>query len=139
LNLDQVYKKFPSQNDCLIYLESLRWNGIPHCPYCNSANSTKLKDKRRYHCNTCNTSYSVTVGTAFQKTKLDLQKWFFIISILTPTNKISLRQVSKMIGVNKNTGWSLLLRIKKSLAEDPKLIDAIFGDINKVPRTLITE
>ena len=78
MNIVEIYKKFPTHEDCLAYLEKVRWNNVPTCPYCNSTNSTSFKKENRHHCNNCNTSYSVTVGTIFHKTKLDLQKWFLV-------------------------------------------------------------
>lgn len=126
MNIIQVYKKFPTQDDCLAYLEKVRWNNKPKCPYCNSTNHTPLKNEKRYHCNTCNTSYSVTVGTIFHKTKLDLQKWFLAISLILNAKKgISSRQLSRDLEVNKNTGWYLLMRIRKAMLQNPDLLKGI--------------
>jgi len=76
MNIIQVYKQFPSHGDCIAYLEKIRWKYQPVCPYCKSIRVTSFKKEQRHHCNNCNTSFSVTVGTIFHKTKLDLQKWF---------------------------------------------------------------
>ena len=70
MNIIQVYKKYPKQEDCIRHLESIRWKGKPTCPYCKSKNCTPMPKEHRYHCNSCNTSYSVTVGTIFHKTKI---------------------------------------------------------------------
>src|ERR1035437_7823498 len=123
MNIIQIYKIFPTQQDCIKHLEQVRWNGIPNCPYCKSLNSTPYKDERRYHCNNCNTSYSVTVGTIFHKTKIDLQKWFLAVSLVLNAKKgISSRQLSRDLEVNKNTGWYLLMRIRKAMLQDAKLL-----------------
>lgn len=122
MDIIQVYKQFPTQDDCLAYLEKVRWNNKPKCPYCNSTNHTLLKKEKRYHCNNCNTSYSVTVGTIFHKTKLDLQKWFLAVSLVINAKKgISSRQLSRDLDVNKNTGWYLLMRIRKAMFQNPNL------------------
>jgi transposase-like protein len=126
MNIVQVYKKFPTHKDCLKHLESVRWKDKPFCPYCKSNNSTPLKDDIRYHCNNCNTSYSVTVGTIFHDTKLDLQKWFLAISLILNAKKgISSRQLSRDLEVNKNTGWYLLMRIRKAMLQDAELLKGI--------------
>jgi transposase-like protein len=89
MNIIEIYKQYPTDNDCLEHLEKVRWPGGPRCPYCNSANASALPKEYRYHCNNCNTSYSVTVGTIFHNTKLDLQKWFLAISLILNAKKAS--------------------------------------------------
>lgn len=112
--------------DCLALLEEIRWGGIPQCPYCESTNSTAIKKDRRYHCNSCFNSYSVTVGTLFHKTRIDLQKWFLAIHLVLNTQKsISERQLAKTIGVNRNTGSYMITRIRKAVIEEYELIQQI--------------
>lgn len=126
MNIIQVYKQFPTQNDCLTYLEKVRWHNNPQCPYCNSNNYTPLKQECRYHCNTCNTSYSVTVQTIFHKTKVDLQKWFLAVSIILNAKKgISARQLARDIEVNKNTAWYMAMRIRRAMRERQELLEGI--------------
>ena len=124
MNIIEVYKQFPSQQSCIAYLEQIRWKNKPKCPYCQSENSSDMKNESRYHCNNCNTSYSVTVGTIFHKTKLDLQKWFLAISIILNAKKgISARQLARDISVNKNTAWYMGMRVRKAMIEDRELMN----------------
>lgn len=126
MNIIQIYKRFPTQNDCIEYLEKVKWQGTPQCPYCKSDNSTPMPKEKRYHCNNCNTSYSVTVGTIFHKTHLDLQKWFLGISLILNAKKgISARQLARDLEVNKNTGWYMAMRIRKAMFEDRDLLQGI--------------
>jgi len=126
MNIIQVYKRFPTQNDCLNHLERIRWKNKPHCPYCNSPSATPMPKENRYHCNSCNTSYSVTVGTIFHKTKLDLQKWFLAISIILNAKKgISARQLARDIEVNKNTAWYMQMRVRNALIDQMDLFEGI--------------
>jgi len=114
-----------SQNheECLTLLEQIRWNGKPKCPYCESINATAYKNERRYHCNECFTSYSVTVGTLFHKTHVELQKWFVAIHlVLNSPGGISVRQLAKEIGVNKNTACYMIERIRKATHNEQQLI-----------------
>lgn len=109
--------------DCLALLEEIRWGGVPRCPYCESTNSTAIPKERRYHCNTCFNSYSVTVGTLFHKTRVDLEKWFKAIHlVLNLQGDISGNQLAKKIEVNKNTGCYMLKRIHKAIAEEAELL-----------------
>jgi len=126
MNIVQVYKLYPKQDDCLKHIEQVRWTGKPICPYCHSCNVTAVPKEKRHHCNSCNTSFSVTVGTIFHKTKLDLQKWFLAIPLVLNTKKgISVRQLSVDIKVNKNTARFMLMRIRRALREQGKLLSGI--------------
>ena len=124
MNIIDIYKTFPTQNECIKYLEKLRWKNKPICPYCNSDNSTPRPKEKRHNCNNCNTSYSVTVRTIFHKTKLDLQKWFLAIAlILTAKKGISARQLARDLGVNKNTAWYMGMRIRRAMIEQRELMN----------------
>jgi len=118
MDIVEIFQLFPTQEHCIKYLEQVRWHGIPTCPYCNSQNSTPVKNELRYHCNNCNTTYSVTVNTIFHDTRLELQKWFLAITLILNAKKgLSARQLARDLKVNKNTGWYLGMRIRKAMAQ----------------------
>lgn len=124
MNISQIYKKFPTQTSCIRHLENIRWDDIPTCPYCKSKKCSPIKRSRRYHCNACNTSYSVTVGTIFHKTHVDLQKWFLAISIITNVPKgISVRQLARDIEVDKSTAWYMAMRIREGMIQCRGLLE----------------
>ena len=118
MNILEVFKKFPQQEDCISYLERVRWDGVPKCPYCGSDNSTPLPKEQRHHCNNCNTSYSVTVGTIFHRTHLPLQKWFLALSLILNAKKgISARQLARHIDVHRNTAWRISMKIREAMSQ----------------------
>ena len=126
MNIISIYKQFPTQIDCIKHLERVRWNNEPVCPYCNSKNQSPLPKEKRYHCNNCNTTFSVTVQTIFHKTKCDLQKWFLAISLTLNAKKgISARQLARAIEVTKDTAWFMLMRIRKAFKEYGELLKGI--------------
>lgn len=126
MNIIQVYKRFPTQLDCIKHLEQVRWNNVPKCPYCTSIKCTATKTGNRYHCNNCNTSFSVTVGTIFHKTHLDLQKWFLAVSLVLNAKKgYSARQLGRDIEVTKDTAWRMFMQIRKSFIEQHELMEGI--------------
>lgn len=127
MNIIQIYKYFPTHEACIDHLEKVRWEGVPTCPYCKSKKQTPLKEKQqRYHCNTCNTSYSVTVGTIFHDTKLDLQKWFLAISLILNAKKgISSRQLARDLATRPNTAWRMQMQIRKAMVENAPLLQGV--------------
>jgi transposase-like protein len=111
-------ERFPAENDCLMYLEQIRWGNTQKCTYCGSTRRTLMIQERRYHCNTCNTSFSVTVGTLFHQTHLSLQKWFqAIILLLNARRGVSVRQLAQYVDVNKDTAWRMAMKIQEAMAE----------------------
>lgn len=127
MNIIQIYKTFPTQQDCIKHLENVRWNGEPVCPYCKTKHTiTVVPKEHRYHCNYCNRSFSVTVGTIFHKTKCDLQKWFLAISLVLNAKKgYAARQLGRDIEVTKDTAWYMFMRIRKAFVEYPELLTGI--------------
>ena len=115
-----------TQDECIAYLEKVRWGEKPRCPYCESTRASKYKTEYRYHCHDCFTSYSVTVGTLFHKTHVDLPKWFQAIHlVLDDSSNISVRQLAKSIGVNKNTASDMRNKIFKALQEESDLLQKL--------------
>lgn len=120
----QMHKRFPKRVNCIQFLEKVIWEGLPICPYCKSKNQTPMPEEHRYHCNTCNTSYSVTTKTIFHKTKIDLQKWFIAIPHIA-TKKISARQLGRDIGVTKDTALFMVKKIKQSISQNENFLKEI--------------
>ncbi len=118
MNIMEVFRRFPTQDACFDYIEQVRWEGEPYCPYCGSTHATAFSKERRHHCNTCNTSFSVTVGTIFHKTRLPLQKWFLALSLILNAKKgISARQIARDLEVNKDTAWRISMKIREAMAQ----------------------
>jgi transposase-like protein len=118
MNIVRIYELFPTEADCIAHLEGVRWHGTPVCPYCKASKSTPLPAESRHHCNACNTTFSVTVGTIFHHTHLPLQKWLLAVSIVLNAKKgLSARQLARDLEVNKNTGWRMGMQIRKAMGE----------------------
>lgn len=114
---------FKTHEECLVYLEKIRWNGTPICPYCGSDKSTKYKNEHRYRCNSCFTSYSVTVGTIFHQTHVDLRKWFRAILLLCKLNRdISVRKLAQEIQVNRATASLMVSRVRSISPEQAEIL-----------------
>ncbi len=117
---------FKTHEECLAYLEQVRWNGKPKCPYCGSIRAAAYKSESRYHCNDCFTSYSVTVGTLFHKTHIDLQTWFRAIQIiLIDSREISIRKLARDLKISKKTASSMRSRINAAIQNDFQLMQQL--------------
>ncbi|MFC1877100.1 IS1595 family transposase [Thermodesulfobacteriota bacterium] len=118
MNIISIFKTFPTDSHCIAHIEKVRWGDTPLCPYCKSPNQTPMPNEKRYHCNNCNTSFSVTVGTIFHHTHLPLQKWFLAISIIINAKKgLSARQLGRDLQVNKDTAWRMSMKIRQAMTQ----------------------
>ncbi len=118
MDIIEIFNLFPTQSDCIAYLEKVRWQGEPRCPYCKSTKQSPLRKEHRYHCNNCNTSFSVTVGTIFHKTHMPLQKWLLAVSLILDVKKgISSRQLARHLKVHRNTAWRTGMKIREAMIE----------------------
>lgn len=127
----KLFKQFPTNESCVEFLEKKRFANGYYCTYCGSTKVSKHieKDRRsRLQCSDCKKSFSVTVGTIFHNTKLDLRKWFWIISLMINAKKgISSHQVARELEMRQATVWSVMHRIRKALkTEQGELLRGIF-------------
>lgn len=118
MDAEAFYARFPTRADCIRRLEELRWGGVPRCPYCGSIKASRVKVEPRHHCNTCLTSFSVTVNTVFHGTRLDLQKWFAAIAlVIASEGRISGRALARRLRITKDTACRIKLQIVCAMHE----------------------
>ena len=123
MNLFETRKRFSTKKKCIHYLEERRWGNTPICPYCSSSKFSTRPKEYRYQCNSCNSAYSVTVGTIFHDSNLSLPTWFLAISLILNAKKgISSRQLARDLGINKNTAWYLQMRVRRAMREDSSVL-----------------
>lgn len=129
MDIIKIFKLFPTQKNCIEYLENIRWSKGVYCPYCKSINTHKSTDleRHRHYCNNCKKSFSVTVNTIMHDTRLPLQKWFLAISLIGNAKKsISSMQLSRDLDLPYKTAYSLSQRIRKAmLGEKSPLLEGI--------------
>jgi len=114
-NLVELLQYFKNEQICRNYFEKIRWNGHITCPYddCGHNKVFKYSNGKVYKCAKCGRQFSVRVGTAFEDSKVSLQKWFAAIYLVTSHKKgISSLQLHKDIGVTQKTAWFMLHRIR---------------------------
>lgn len=115
VRLPDIYQRFPTRDSCLSHLEAVRWPQGATCPYCNSQRVTVATIERRHHCNSCNTTFSVTVGTVFHRSRADLQKWFYAVwLVLFQQSGLSYRELAVELQVNRNTAGLMAQRIRNA-------------------------
>lgn len=82
-----------------------------------------MAGERRYHCNNCFSSFSVTVGTIFHRTRLPLSTWFDAM-VLLRSSSFSSRDLAKRLGINKSSAWRIEMLLRRC-TEDPRSRDLL--------------
>ena len=131
MNLVEVIEMFPTQQDCIAYLERLRWQGFPECPHCESNHVRKRKELLegrigRWNCHNCKSTFKVTHGTLFHGTKIPLQKWFLAILLIVNAKKsLSSCQMSRDLGLKQKACWRIMMTIRTEMGKDNVLLKGI--------------
>jgi transposase-like protein len=107
---------FGTDEDCLDYLEWLRWPGGFACPYCGNAGGWRLADGR-VECGDCSRRTSVTAGTIFGKTRTPLTVWFHACWLFaTAKDGISAQYLQRALEIGSyQTAWAMLHRLRSAL------------------------
>jgi transposase-like protein len=106
------------------HYEAIRWPEGPICPKCGSINNaTELHGKSTragvYKCKDCQSPFTVTVGTLFERSHIPLHKWLLAVHLLTSSKKgMSAHQLYRMLGFGSyRTAWFMAHRIRESFRE----------------------
>jgi len=109
----ELLKAFPDEQSCIEHLEELRWNGHVVSPFDATSKVYKCKGNK-YKCKNTNKYFNVKTDTLFDNTKVELQKWFLAIWLVTSHKKgISSMQLSRDLDVTQKTAWFMLHRIRR--------------------------
>ena len=118
-----------SEDEAREMLETIRWNGSPVCPHCDSDKAYKLtpkgdtKTKVRngvYKCSSCRKQFTVTVGTIFEGSRIKIADWLMAIYLMCSSKKgISAHQLHRTLGVTYKTAWFMAHRIRTAMIQEP--------------------
>ena len=129
MDLIKVFQRFPDHESCIEHLERVRWHYTPVCPLCGSLNVGPKADSfriGRWNCHGCKSSFNVLSGTIFQKTKIELQKWFLAISLVLSAKKsLSSHQLARDLDLNQKTAWYMAMRIRRAMVDTGDLLSGI--------------
>jgi len=140
LTLKGLAKDYNREDEARQLLENLRWAGGVCCPRCGSldvakveANHEKEIRKGLYRCKDCRnqndrnkrkdkdakaipSQFTVTVGTIFEDSHIDLHIWLQAITLLCSSKKgISAHQLHRQLGITYKSAWFMAHRIRYAM------------------------
>ena len=111
-SLHQARQEFSTEHKCREYLRRMRWPDGVTCPRCGSKHVTYMKSREKWLCK-CRYQFSVTAGTIFHKTHIDLPRWMIAIwQIVHSPKGISSKQLQRELGTTYKTAWYMAKRIR---------------------------
>ncbi|HUK24250.1 MAG TPA: IS1595 family transposase [Terriglobales bacterium] len=128
MNLLDVTKNLQTDEQCLDFLERVRWlDGKVRCLQCGGdrisrverKSKSKNKRTRLFTClePTCKHQFSPTAGTLFHDSHLPLHKWFAAVALIVHAKKgMSAKQMERHLAVSYRTAWYMGHRIRKAMA-----------------------
>lgn len=124
MRLTEFLKKYGTDEECRVHMESVRWPVGAVCPRCDVVNDFVPISTRPglYRCRPCANQFTVTVGTALEGTHLPLHVWYLAMYLLLSTSKpLSAMSLTKHLGLQYRTCWHMLHRLRSMLASGEKL------------------
>jgi len=117
MSLLKNIEKYGKEELCREAVLKAKWPTGFHCSECGCKKHCQLS-RGDYQCNQCHRQTSLISGTIFQGTKLPLRKWFLAIYLLTQHKKgVSALQLSRDLGVNYKTAWSVKHKLMQTMME----------------------
>lgn len=138
----EIDRDFGTEEQCLAYLEAMRWPDGVRCLKCDSKQvsrfdvkesvrtkryvskvtgaekSHKIRARHLFQCLECGHQFSVIAGTIFTDSHLPLSKWFQAIALMCNAKKgLSAKQMERDLGVTYRTAWYLNHRIRKAMED----------------------
>ena len=119
-------KDFPNADTCLEYLFNTK-HANTKCPECGRVGKlTRNKSLAGYQCHCGRFLLYPRKGTLFENSKIDLQKWFLAILLLSES-RMTVRELSDALEISKPIAWKVQQKLMKIMAENVKNTDFLKG------------
>ncbi|NIZ41260.1 IS1595 family transposase [Entomospira entomophila] len=118
MTIIELMKNYGTNELCLELLEEILYKDGIYCPYCNSNKISSKSEKgrtNRHQCQSCQKSFSVTVGTIFHKAR-KLPQWFMILGLMLNAKKSkSSCEISRDLGMRQASVWEIQNKIRVAM------------------------
>jgi hypothetical protein len=117
-SLIDFQKMFSSNEACLQAIYDARWPGGFVCPHCSHDDGYRLSRRRAIQCALCRKQTSITAGTVFDRTKIALRVWFWIIFLMTQDKGgISTMRAASLLDMHYTTVWFIMHKLREAMED----------------------
>lgn len=115
-NLDELERRFASEDACREYLAKLRWPEGFCCPRCNGGEVWHMNGGL-LRCRSCGYKQSLTAGTIFEGTRKPLLMWFRAIWwVVGQKNGASAKGIQQTLELGSyQTAWTWLHKLRRAM------------------------
>lgn len=132
MTINELRKKFPNEEACRLFFESVIWPSGRACPHCGITKSWAIRSESAraglYECGGCGLQFTVTTKTPLHSTKLPLWTWLLAMYMMSSSSKgISSVILGRLIGTTQKTAWKLGHAIRALMASVPTETPLLMG------------
>lgn len=141
ITLMAFQRKYRTDEDCLQAIFEARWPQGFLCPKCGHDFGYRLSQRRSMQCAACRKQTSITSGTLFERSKVPLQKWFWLIYLMSQDKGgISTVRAAELLEMHYATVWFMMHKLRvamgnrlegRTLSGLVEIDDAFFGGKTK--------
>jgi ISXO2-like transposase domain/Transposase zinc-ribbon domain len=114
----EFQKLYGTEDLCRAVVFDLRWPDGFVCPACQGRAHCVLATRTLYQCNACKRQTSLTAGTIFAATKLELTVWFRAMYHMTQSKQgISSVELGRRLGVRQRIAWAMKSKLAQVMLE----------------------
>jgi transposase-like protein len=110
---EEFLEWFSTEEDCVSYLESIRWPEGFVCPACSGKKAWRT-GRGLWYCQACRRQSSPTAGTVFEDSRKPLRLWFHVIWLMMAQKTgLSARNLCDTYGFGSyQTAWGWLHKLR---------------------------
>jgi transposase-like protein len=116
---DEFDRRFPDEKAAIDWFIDMRYRGTLVCPHCGkTVNIYRERGRLKvFHCYNCNYSFSPIKGTIFEKTHIEIRKWFKTIkNFLNDRAGYSACHVVRDLKITYKSAWRMMQQIRIAMA-----------------------
>lgn len=133
LSEEQLSELFSSDEKCLEFLASVKWEEGFVCRKCGNTNYCHGKTPYSRRCTKCKTEESASAGTIFHNCKFPLHKAFYIAyNVCRGKEELSTYEFARRLSLRQMTCWNFRTKISDAISGMEKLTETERDSLMKI-------
>ncbi len=113
--VQDFFARFPDEDACLAHLMRIRFGERLACPKCGREGKFhRVAGRGAWECQWCAHFIYPRVGTPFEDSRTDLQKWFYAMFLFCASRHgVSAKELQRQLGVTYKCAWRMGHKIRQ--------------------------